>query len=130
MNRVVHFEIEASDPQRAKKFYKEAFGWQMNQQGEDMGNYVVVMTAEDKSTEPGINGGIYQTMNGKKEINAYRCVIGVDDIHKAMEDVKKAGGKILDEKVTDIPKVGLFVPAEDSEGNKFSLLEPSPDMMP
>ncbi len=128
-NRVVHFEIEASDPKRARKFYEEAFGWKMDEQGPDMGNYIVVTTGDMK--EPGgINGGIYKTMNGKKDVNAYRCVIGVDDIHQAMEDVKAAGGKILDEKVTDIPKVGLFVPAEDSEGNKFSLLQPSPEMMP
>ncbi len=129
-NRVVHFEIEASDPERAKKFYSEAFGWEMQQQGEEYGNYITVMTAEEKAQEPGINGGIYQSMNGKKEINGYRCVIGVEDINKAMEDVKAAGGKVIDEKPTDIPKVGLFMRCEDPEGNSFSLLQPSGEMMP
>ena len=27
MNRVVHFEIHAADPERAARFYGEVFGW-------------------------------------------------------------------------------------------------------
>jgi len=28
MNRVVHFELPADNPERAVEFYKKAFGWQ------------------------------------------------------------------------------------------------------
>ncbi|MCL5113620.1 MAG: VOC family protein [Patescibacteria group bacterium] len=131
-NRVVHFEIEAQDKERAKKFYSQAFGWEMQQMGQDFGDYVVVKTGEDtgKMEDMGINGGIYQLGEGKKEVNAYRCVIGVGDVNKAMADVKKAGGKVLSEKPDDIPNVGLFAKCEDTEGNVFTLLQPSPDMMP
>ncbi len=118
-NRVVHFEIEAQDKERAKKFYTQAFGWEMQQMGQDFGDYVVVKTGEDtgKMEDMGINGGIYQLGEGKKEVNGYRCVIGVGDVNKAMDDVKKAGGKVLSEKADDIPNVGLFVKCEDTEGN-------------
>ena len=127
-NRVVHFEIEAKDVDRAKKFYTDAFGWEMEQMGGDYGNYVVVKTGDPK--EPmGINGGIFQAPD-KKELNAYRCVVGVDDIQKAMSAVKAAGGKVLSEKPEDIPGVGLYAKCEDTEGNYFTLLQPSPDMMP
>lgn len=127
-NRVVHFEIEAKDKDRARKFYSKAFGWEMQQQGKEYGDYVVVMTGDSK--EPGgINGGIFQSEK-KKELNAYSCVIGVEDIKKAMKDVKAAGGKVLDKKPVDIPKVGLYVRCEDTEGNRFTMLQPSPDMMP
>src|SRR6266702_1608488 len=72
-NRVVHFEIEAKDTDRAKKFYTDAFGWKMEQMNEDFGNYIVVTTGDPK--EPGgINGGIFKG-DEKKEVNAYRCVI-------------------------------------------------------
>lgn len=126
-NRVVHFEIEASDVDRAKKFYTEAFGWKMDQMGEEFGNYVVLTTGDPK--EPGgINGGIFQA-GDKKELNAYSCVIGVEDINKAIEDVKSAGGKVLSEKPDDIPNVGLYTKCEDTEGNRFTLLQPSPEMM-
>ncbi len=128
-NRVVHFEIEARDIERAKKFYTDAFGWKMEQMDAKYGNYVVVTTGDPK--EPGgINGGLYTLSGKKKQVNAYRCVIAVDDIEKAKEDVKKAGGKILtkNEKADNIPGVGLFLSCEDSEGNMFSLLQPSGDM--
>jgi predicted enzyme related to lactoylglutathione lyase len=126
-NRVVHFEIEAEDINRAKKFYEEAFGWEMDQMGGEYGNYVVAKTGDPK--EPmGINGGIFQ--NEKKELNAYSCVIGVEDLNKAIADVKAANGKVLSEKPDDIPGVGLYAKCEDTEGNRFTLLQPSPQMSP
>lgn len=126
-NRVVHFEIEAKDLERAKKFYTDAFGWKMEQMGAEYGNYVVVTTGDPKEPN-GINGGLYTLSGKKKEVNAYRCVISVDDVEKAKKDVKRAGGKILskDEKPDDIPNVGLYLSCEDSEGNRFTLLQPAP----
>ncbi len=136
-NRVVHFEIEALDKERAKKFYEQAFGWEMQQMGQDMGGYVVVVTGDPK--EPGgINGGIMSTMSGKKELNAYSCVIAVDDIDKAIADVKAAGGKVFDDNKApdgtilgekmDIPTVGIYAKCQDTESNYFSLLQPAADM--
>ena len=136
-NRVVHFEIEAKDKDRASKFYADAFGWNMEKQPEEYGGYVMVTTGDPK--EPGgINGGIYQ--EDEKKLNAYSCVIAVDDIDKAISDVKKAGGKVFDDNKTpdgkelgekmDIPGVGIYVKCEDTEGNRFTLLQPSGDMMP
>ncbi|CAN5337366.1 VOC family protein [soil metagenome] len=131
-NRVVHFEIEATDLNRAKKFYEEALDWKMEQMGAEYNNYLVITTGDPK--EPGgINGGMYTTTDAgtkEKEVNAYRCVISVDDVEKTKEDVKKAGGKILskDEKADDIAGVGLYLSCEDSEGNRFTLLQASDDM--
>lgn len=135
-NRVVHFEIEAKDKERATKFYEQVFGWDMQKQPEEYGGYVVVITGDSK--EPGgINGGIYQ--EEKKLLNAYSCVISVENVDKAINDVKKAGGKVFDDNKTpdgkqlgekmDIPGVGIYVKCEDTEGNRFTLLQPSPDMM-
>ncbi len=123
-NRVVHFEIQAKDLERAKKFYSQAFDWKMDQMGPDMSNYVVIITGDPK--EPGgINGGMVQTDD--KKWNAYSCVISVDDVKKAMEDVKSAGGQIIDGPM-DIPTVGKYVLCKDTEDNFFTLLEPSPEM--
>lgn len=129
-NRVVHFEVEAKDKERAKKFYTNAFGWKMEQMGGDeYGGYVVIVTGD--TNEPGgINGGLYQAMGDKKELNAFSCVIAVDDAQKAMADVKAAGGKVLSESPDNIPGVGLYVKCEDTEGNRFTLLQPSMDMQP
>ena len=125
-NRIVHFEIEAADQQRAKNFYSTAFGWQLQEMGADMGNYVVVTTGDPK--EPGgINGGIFRTPPGAaKELNAYSCVIGVDNIDKAIGDVKSAGGEVMGDKM-DIPTIGTFARCKDTEGNIFTMLQPLPN---
>ena len=124
-NRIVHFEIEASDRERAKNFYARAFGWQMQDTGPEMGNYLVVTTGDPK--EPGgINGGIYvPPSGGSKELNAYSCVVGVDNIDEAMRSVKSAGGQVMGDKM-DIPTVGTFARCKDTEGNIFTMLQPVP----
>lgn len=125
-NRVVHFEIEAKDKERAKKFYSTIFGWEMQQMGKDFSDYVVIVTGDPKEPN-GINGGMYQAMDGKKQVNSFRSVISVDDVKKSMEDIKKAGGKVL-HGPDNIPGVGLYSLCEDTEGNMFGILQPSPDM--
>ena len=55
MPRVVHFEIHASDPERAVNFYKTLFDWQF-QKWEGPMEYWMVITGPDG--QPGINGGL------------------------------------------------------------------------
>jgi predicted enzyme related to lactoylglutathione lyase len=71
-NRVVHFEIEATDRERAKAFYAQAFGWQVQQLGDEMAQYVVLTTGDPQ--EPGgINGGLYTAQPGAtKELKPTR----------------------------------------------------------
>lgn len=126
MNPVVHFELPAEDRKRMMEFYKKSFGWEMNQLGEEMGNYVVVMTSESDQNGPKqkgmINGGFYQKV---KEMGAVypSFVIAVDDVDEHMKVVKKAGGKIIGQPM-DIPGVGKYVSFVDTEGNKLSMLQP------
>jgi predicted enzyme related to lactoylglutathione lyase len=124
-NRIVHFEIEATNRERAKNFYARAFGWEMQQMGPEMGEYVVVITGDPK--EPGaINGGIFGSPGGAtKELNAFSCVVGVDNIDQAMGNVQSAGGQLLGDKM-DIPGIGTFVRCKDTEGNIFTMLQPVP----
>jgi uncharacterized protein len=124
-NRIVHFEIEAADRERAKQFYAQAFGWELQQMGQDMGEYVVVITGDPK--EPGgINGGIFGTPPGAaKELNAYSCVVAVDNIDESTSKVKSAGGQVMGDKM-DIPGVGTFIRCKDTEGNIFTMLQPLP----
>jgi predicted enzyme related to lactoylglutathione lyase len=138
MSRVVHFEIGYNDKDRMVKFYETAFGWKTQQFGEEMGNYVVAQTGptDEKTTrptEPGfINGGFYAKTDSPGS-QAPSVVISVDDINAAIEEVKKAGGKILGAMTPDrkktmeptmIPGVGLWISIEDTEGNRVSILQP------
>src|SRR5215204_7647634 len=124
-NRIVHFEIEASDRERAKNFYAQAFGWEMQQMGAEMSDYVVVITG-DPTAPGGINGGIYGLpAGGQKELNGYSCVVGVDNLDAAMDKVKSAGGEVMGDKM-DIPGVGTFARCKDTEGKIFSMLQALP----
>jgi uncharacterized protein len=139
MSPVVHFEMGYKDKGRMVKFYETVFGWKTQSMGPEMGNYVVAETGEtdqktSRPTSPGnINGGFYEKTDNPLS-HAPSVVISVDDIKAAMEEVKKAGGKILgglDQKGNKtmepqmIPGVGLWISIEDTEGNRVSMLQPS-----
>jgi uncharacterized protein len=131
MNPVVHFEMPAEDRDRMGKFYESAFGWQTNQLGEEMGEYVLVTTTETDENRmvkrPGaINGGFFQKTNPDQST---RITIAVDDIREAMKKVEQAGGTVLGGmqkpgEPDSIPGVGLYATFIDTEGNHASMLQP------
>lgn len=124
MNRVIHFELQADNIERAKTFYEKALGWKVSQmmKKEEGGmDYWGLDTGEG----PGINGGMYQRPEAEdQKMHVYDCTIMVQDIDKTMEDVKANGGKITKEKM-EIPHVGWFAGCLDTEGNKFGLMQPT-----
>lgn len=127
MNPVVHFEMPAQDRNRMAVFYANAFGWKTRMLGEDMGNYVVVQTTETDEDgmiqNPGaINGGFYPK-NEEAPDQHPSLVIGVEDIHEAMDNIMAAGGTLLGEPV-EIQGYGWYVSFYDSEGNKVSVMQP------
>ena len=131
MNPVVHFEMPAEDKARMRKFYESAFGWQTQQLGPEMGNYVLVTTTETDENRmvktPGtINGGFYEKTGPDQHT---RLTISVDDIRQATKKVEASGGKVLGGmqkpgEPDEIPGVGLYVTFIDTEGNKVSILQP------
>jgi predicted enzyme related to lactoylglutathione lyase len=128
-NPVVHFEMPYKDAKRVSDFYKQAFGWGMNNTGEQMGQYITAATAETDENRmvktPGtINGGFYDLSLAPKSTNP-SVVISVNDIDQAMADIKAAGGEILDEP-QEIPGIGMWVAFRDSEGNRVSILQANP----
>lgn len=134
---VVHFEMGYQDRQRMVDFYTKVFGWKAQVMGPEMGNYVVAQTTDTDEQgmvkAPGtINGGFYQKTSDPIS-QAPSVVISVDDVHQAMQEVEAAGGKILGAmqadgsrsmEPQDIPGVGLWISAMDTEGNRFSILQP------
>jgi predicted enzyme related to lactoylglutathione lyase len=128
MDPVVHFEMPYEDRDRMAAFYGAAFGWEANKLGPEMGEYVVVMTAESTAmgpTKPGvINGGFY-AKSPDKPMQYPSVVIAVDDIRRSCDKVTKAGGKVLGEPMM-IPGVGEYVSFVDPEGNRVSMLQPLP----
>lgn len=127
-NPVVHFEMPYEDKERLSKFYETAFGWQMNQTGPEMGDYVVAQTAETDDhnmvqTPGAINGGFFPK---KPDWPAQypSVVIAVEDIVDAMKRVTDAGGEVLGEPI-EIPGIGSYVSFNDTEKNRVSILQPN-----
>lgn len=127
MDPVVHFEMPYEDRERAANFYREAFAWEMQLLGEEMGNYILATTTETdngRPTRPGaINGGLFQKKpDWPAQIPS--VVIAVEDIGEAMKKVTAAGGEVLG-KPMEIPGIGQYVSFNDTEGNRVSLLQPT-----
>jgi uncharacterized protein len=127
-NPVVHFELPYLDRERAARFYAEAFGWQAQMLGPEMGHYVVVTTAV-ADAKPGapagaIGGGLYAQPADGAPLHP-SVVIAVEEIHAAMARASRAGAQVLGEPMA-IPGVGSYVAFIDTEGNRLSMLQPLP----
>ena len=106
------------------EFYTKAFGWQTNQLGPEMGEYILVTTTEvDENMIPKKPGAINRGFFQKTEDIPPQypsVVIQVDDIKESMKKVEEAGGKVLGEPM-EIPNVGWFMSFIDTEGlNKMA----------
>ncbi len=116
MPRVIHFEINADEPQRAVKFYEKAFAWKISQWEGPM-EYWLIRTGEEG--EPGIDGAIMKREQQWSTI----ITIEVPSYEEFARKVEEAGGKIVTAKQA-IPGVGCHSYCLDTEGNIFGVLEP------
>src|SRR6266571_316331 len=121
MDKVVHFEIPADDPARAKKFYSSVFGWKVQDVPNLDFTMVYTVATDERAQMPkeagAINGVI---MRRAPEHPTPQITIGVADIDKAVKDVVKAGGKIVMEKYK-LMNMGWSVKFKDPEGNVVGL---------
>src|SRR3989338_5920165 len=117
MAKVIHFELDADNPDRAAKFYKQVFGWKITKWSGPMDYWMI--EAGDKK-EPGINGGLVKRGD---QYRATAHTIGVDSVDAFTKKIEKAGGKIKMPK-TAIPGVGFFAQFEDTEGNVLCIMQP------
>ncbi|MFL5763092.1 MAG: VOC family protein [Bacteroidia bacterium] len=130
MSSVVHFEMPYTDAKRVAKFYSQAFGWNMNILGSEMGAYVLAGTSEaDKKGHPKekgrINGGFFPKSPNAETPN---LVLATDNLKNAVRRLEKAGGKALGEPM-NIPGYGTYISFTDTEGNRVALMQPSNEWM-
>ncbi len=120
MDKVVHFEIPADNMERAQKFYKENFGWDMNSYPEF--KYVGIRTGptDEKGMpqEPAfINGGM---MTKNEHVKFPVITISVKDIDKALTAIEKSGGHVAMKKFP-VGDMGFAAYFKDTEGNVLGL---------
>ena len=130
MSRVVHFEIQADDLERARAFYGAVFGWEFQDWSSAAGGspYWGIVTGPDD--QPGINGGLLQrpaaTPGTGQGTNANVCTMGVEDYDATERKILDAGGQVALPKMalTGMAWQGYYL---DPEGNTFGIHQPDPE---
>lgn len=126
-NHISHFEVFATDVERARRFYEEVFRWQFEAGGPPDFYHIV--------TGPPVDGGVTQGLLANRQlgppadgnINAIRCTISVPSIMETAAAIESAGG-LLRSAIVDIPAVGKIVEFSDTEGNIACAIETEPDV--
>jgi predicted enzyme related to lactoylglutathione lyase len=121
---IVHFEIAADQPERAAKFYREMFGWNINRWENPGGiEYWMVETvatdAEGRPVRQGVNGGLMPRMYPNQAPVNY---IAVEDVDEAVAKAERLGAKVMMGK-TPVPGMGWFAQLSDTEGNVIAVWE-------
>jgi len=119
VGKIVNFHIPADDVERAATFYREVFGWEFAPFPNSPVPYLVHENADANGI--GVPAAITQRAS---VVKAPTPTIEVDNIDQAMLDVALKGGQ--QSHVQDIPGLGRFGYAIDSEGNIIALLQRIP----
>ena len=124
--QVVHFEVPFDDGDRARSFYREAFGWGINEMSEM--DYTLVSTGptsdQGMPSEPGfINGGMFDRASASA--NGPVVTIVVESIDETLKKIAELGGSTVDEQ-TAVGDMGFAAYFKDTEGNLMGLWENAP----
>src|SRR5262245_27191402 len=126
MPRVVHFEIHASNPERAVKFYSQVFGWEMTKWG---GPHEYWLINTGNPSQPGINGGLVRRHGTdpveNQSVSAFVCTVDVPSLDDYSAKALGAGAVVSVPKMA-IPGVGWLAYFKDTEGNIFGMMQNDP----
>lgn len=122
MDKVVHFEIPAGDVERAQRFYREIFKWDIREVSmPGRAYYIVTTVATDEARMPketgAINGGLYPRREADEKPV---IVIEVDDINGYLQKIEAAGGKMV-MPAQPVGDMGFYARFQDPEGNVVGL---------
>jgi predicted enzyme related to lactoylglutathione lyase len=132
MNRVVHFEIHAAQPERIVDFYSKLFGWKFDKYPGGPTDYWLITTGESGPENTGINGGLVRRMgvtpkpSDPTPVVAYVCTIDVADIDKTGAAILAAGGTLAHEK-SAIPGMAWLAYYKDPDSNIFGIYQTDPN---
>jgi uncharacterized protein len=126
MSRVLHFEIQADDLERAKAFYADVFGWSFEDYTDYSGSpYWGIVTGPEE--EPGINGGLLPRPAPApapgQGASGFVCTIVIDDYDETEKLILAAGGQLAAPKKA-LPGMAWQGYYLDTEGNTFGIHQP------
>lgn len=110
-NPVVHFEIGCRDLKKTGAFYRDLFGWGLQESGGPA-------TMIDTHSEVGIKG--HFTALGHEPHNYLTVYVMVDDLAASLTRAESLGGKTI-VPPTEVPGMGHFAWFKDPEGTIVGL---------
>jgi len=109
-------ELKTTDPNKAKAFYSELFGWQVNEM--NMGEMTYTMFLQnDKEL-----CGMVEMPKDASMPPHWMSYIMVDDINTMAEKAEQLGAKIISP-IQQVGEMGKLVLLEDPTGASISLWE-------
>ncbi|HOI12328.1 MAG TPA: VOC family protein [Methanoculleus sp.] len=121
MPTVVHVDIPAENPDRARTFYERLFHWKF-EAPEGYGDYFLSETT-DKQGKPGVGLGLGKRGTPDQKITVY---FDVDSIADHLSLVERLGGKVVMPRMP-VPGYGALAVCIDTESNTFGLWETHAD---
>jgi predicted enzyme related to lactoylglutathione lyase len=115
-NHIAHFEIFATDVERARRFYERVFGWRFEPGGPPDLFHIETGSPAERGVTRGLVAKRTRGPAAEGNINAFRVTISVAAIGEIAAAIAAAGGT-LRSPVVDIPGVGRLVEFADTEGN-------------
>jgi predicted enzyme related to lactoylglutathione lyase len=116
MAKVIQFEINTKDPERIVKFYRELFGWKIEERQDAVASWSIAAGSDD---EPGINGGIVHMPAANP---GTWHVVRVPSVDEYLEKVVSLGGQVFASKRAITGK-GWDAYIQDPEGSVFGIFE-------
>jgi predicted enzyme related to lactoylglutathione lyase len=108
--KIVHFELHASDVDRAAGFWNGLFDWNIGGSAMEDFDYRLFRTGEDQG------GGLMPSETPGAGPTVY---FDTDDIQASIEQVRALGGTAGEKQ--PVPTHGWFAVCTDTEGTSFNL---------
>jgi predicted enzyme related to lactoylglutathione lyase len=108
---VVHWEIEAQDPERLREFYGELFHWEIGDGP--------IMTVSPGLGAPEAGPGGHIRAGDRSRVNLY---VQVRDVNESLERARSLGGSVSIEPF-DVPGGPRLAGIKDPEDNPLMLVQ-------
>ena len=109
------YELLTNDPEGAKSFYPEIFGWTVASEPSATGEPYFMFKSGEKTV-----AGIHPMPAEVQHPPYWLTYVAVEDVDAKAKLVEELGGKVL-HPPTDIPKMGRFAVIEDNLGGHIAL---------
>ena len=122
-NSVTHFEIYGEEPDKLADFYRNVFGWQIEQMPGV--NYWRIQSGSAESKP--LHGGL--TYRAIPDLNGWMLFVNVTSLDETVALVQRLGGSIVRPK-TAVPKTAWVTILADPARNIFGVWQADPNAFP